>query len=78
MKTPPPKIVVDGPQRLRRGDNYEEVRKQLLVEIAQRFELQRAGASIWGRICIDLRIRREVRAELMKRFPEGALYFAHS
>lgn len=73
MKSPQ-KIVFDGPKRLRSGAEYEKVRRELLRDIAQRYRDPRTLASFWGRLWVDIKVRREVRAELKKQFPTGALF----
>lgn len=72
--TLPAQIVVDGPQRLHDAKNHAQVRKALLVEVAQRHAVERAGASLWRRFWIDVKVQREVRRELQKQFPPGALH----
>ena len=74
MKVPQNQIVVDGPRRLHDAKNYAEVRKALMVEVAQRHAAERAGASFWRRFWIDLKFHYEVRLELQKHFPTGALH----
>jgi hypothetical protein len=68
------KIVVDGGVRLRKAGGYEDERRRLRAELMQRFEGARAYMTWWGRLCLEIELRRAVRTELNKKFPPGALH----
>jgi hypothetical protein len=80
MQVPPhamksnPRIVVDGIRRLRGSKEYGAVRTRLLSEARARHTEEIKVASFWRRIWLNLKIEREVRAELNKMCPPGALY----
>ena len=69
-----PKIVADGLSRLRRAKDYGAVRARLLTEARSRHGEEIKVVSFWRRIWLNLRIEREVQAELDKMCPPGAYY----
>ena len=70
------KVVADGGGRLREAGGYEEERRRLLVELARGFDLERAHASWWNRLWLEVKLRRAVQTELNKKFPPDALHVA--
>ena len=74
MKDSDSKIVADGMRRLRVVKDYPAVRKRLLADVACRYDEEKKRASFWRRLWLEVKIRREVRAELQKEFPRAALY----
>ena len=72
----PVSIVADGRERLRNASRYHEVRAQLRAEILARRSTEWTHASRWRQVWLRLEIERELSAELAKRFPQRALYFA--
>jgi hypothetical protein len=75
---PVSKIVFDGPERYREAGNYVAVRRRILDEVTQRYREETTRAGFWGRLWIEAKIRREVRAELKKLFPSAALHVSHA
>jgi hypothetical protein len=57
---------------------FREVRAQLRSDMLARHANELSRASRWRRFWVRLRIEREVNAELAKRFPRRALYFART
>jgi len=70
-----PGIIADGPLSAR-SKAYAAAEAQLVSEARIRHAKERAGASPLARIRLELKIRREVQAELRRRFPPHALYGA--
>jgi hypothetical protein len=74
MKSSDSKIVSDGARRLREAKDYLALRKRLRAEVAQRYADELERAPFWRRLWLEMRIRREVSAELEKEFPPAALH----
>jgi hypothetical protein len=68
-------IVSDSLVRFRRSREYGAVRTRLLAEARVRHDTDFRAASFWGRLLIRGAIEREVRSELNRIHPPGALYF---
>ena len=66
-------IIADG-LFSRRSKEYVATRGRLVAAARVRYAQELKDASIFGRIRLELKIEREVRAELRKIFPPGALY----
>ena len=64
-------IIAPSFKRLREREVWRTVLK---AEIEARFREQLRKAGFWERFKIRIRIAREVRAELNKKFPPLALY----
>jgi hypothetical protein len=69
------RIVADGPFSPLSGQRAE-TRARLVAEARKRRAGDLRDASILGRVRLELAIEREVRAELDRIFPPGALYAA--
>jgi hypothetical protein len=67
------KIIADGPLSSRTKE-YLAVEARLVAEARRRHTPAANGASTIERIRLEWTIWREVRAELKKKFPPGALY----
>lgn len=74
MKEHGAKIVADGAQRLRDAKDCVAVRQRILLEVRRRYDEEKKGASLWRRVALEVKIRREVAAEMKKEFPTQALY----
>jgi hypothetical protein len=48
--------------------------KAIRREVRRRYEDERKRVSLWGRFRIWMQVEREVRKEMEKKFPPGALY----
>jgi len=70
------KIVADGYSRLSKARDYGAVTQRITREVRQRHEEEKKASSIFARLRLEVRIRREIRAEIEKEFPSGALYVA--
>jgi hypothetical protein len=53
---------------------YAATRGRLITAARVRYAHETENATILGRMRLELKIQREVRAELRKKFPPGALY----
>jgi hypothetical protein len=71
-----PRIVAGRLGAFRGTKAFRGVRERLRAQAHGRHEAHLRGASLWGRILIRIRIEREVRAELERIYPPGALYAA--
>ena len=67
------KIIADG-LLSPRTKQYEAARDWLLAAARLRYAQEMKGASILGLMRLKLKMEREVRVELDKLFPPGALY----
>ena len=52
----------------------EAARAEIYHRISGQYEEHRRHAGVWGRIILAWRIRKEVAAELKRRFPPYAFY----
>ena len=68
------KIVADGAQRLREAKDYSLVKRRILGEVRRRYDVEKRKASLWRRLWLEFKVRREVSAELKKAFPPAALH----
>jgi hypothetical protein len=66
-------IIADGACSARLTQ-YRAARAKLIAEARMRYERELREASLWTRLKLELRIRREVSAALRKKFPLFALY----
>jgi hypothetical protein len=71
-------IVSGGLLRFRRSGEFAALRARLIAEARRRRGAELTGASFWRRAWLGLAAEREVRAELGRIHPPGALYFAGS
>jgi hypothetical protein len=67
-------IIPDGPGRFGRSRECAALRARLAADARLRHDAELRGAPFWRRAWLELAIEREVRAELRKLFPPGALY----
>ena len=65
-------IITPSPRN--RLSVYREIRKS----VDERYAEERKRSGLVGRVRLWFRIEREIRAEIKKRFPSGALYVAGS
>ena len=71
-----PRIIADGPERLREACDYRAVRRRIFAELEHRHAPELQAASFWRRLWLRLKIEREARAALRRRFPAGSLHVA--
>jgi hypothetical protein len=60
--------------RFRRSKEHAALRARLVAEARRRHEADINGAPFWKRAWLEVVIEREVRDELRRLFPPGALY----
>jgi hypothetical protein len=70
------RIVSDGRGRFCRSREWAALRARLVAEGRLRHEAELKGAGFWRRAWLGIVIEREVRAELGRLCPPGALYIA--
>ena len=70
------KIVADGAQRLREAKDYPAVKRRITLEVRKRYSDVTQKASYWRRLWLEVKIKREVHAELNREFPPAALHIS--
>lgn len=70
----PERFVADGQERLRRSSEYRAAREAVVAVVRARYAESLAGARMFGRIMLLLRMRREIAQEVAKLAPPDALY----
>jgi hypothetical protein len=70
------RIVADSLIRFRGSKEFAAVRARLVAEARLRHGADPKGAYFWRRAWLRLVIEREVRAELGRLYPPGALYIS--
>jgi hypothetical protein len=71
-------IVSGSLGRFRRSKEHAALRARLEAEARRRHEADISGAPFWRRAWLEVVIEREVRAELRRLLPPGALYASRS
>jgi hypothetical protein len=71
-------IISESLGRFRRSKEHAALRARLVAEARRRHEADISAAPFWRRAWLEVVIEREVRAELRRHFPPGALYASRS
>ena len=72
---PDERFVADGHERLAESSEFRMARAAVITSVQARYAEQLAGAGIFRRLVLRLRLRREIAQELSKLAPPDALYF---
>jgi hypothetical protein len=67
-------IISGDLERFRRSKEYAALRARLVADARLRHDADLRGAPFWRRAWLEVVIEREVRAELRRICPPGALY----
>jgi hypothetical protein len=74
MNEPTPHIIADGRERLTSAQGYRELKQQIEEEVRRGYADVWVRASVWRRLWLEVKVHREVRTRLGKRFPPSALH----
>lgn len=68
------RIIAEGYKQLTESKEFRTIRDEVIAAVRARYAEPLAGAGIFQRLALHLRMRREVKRELDKLAPPDALY----